>query len=195
MHAITVLEEDHARVETLLEELAGTDDLRTRAALFGRLEQELVVHTLAEENIFLPHVQDAIEDVGGTLDSLNGERYEDLDEASGLIATSYGAYRRVRDLIESMKRLDVTDDRWERKERELRLVVRSQIGREEELFPKVRTVLEEEDFERIGDLLEHCKWQVRGLGQAQLASSSSFQPSPVREAPLLAGDPEQSGGN
>ena len=33
-----------------------------KEALFGRLERELIVHTLAEENIFLPHVEDAIED-------------------------------------------------------------------------------------------------------------------------------------
>jgi hemerythrin superfamily protein len=188
VHAITVLEEDHTRIETLLEELANTADPQASTALFGRLEKELLVHTLAEESIFFPHVEDAIEDIRSTTDSLTAESAKDLDEASELLATSYGAHQRVKDLLELMNGLEVTDDGWKRKEREFRLVVRSQIGREEELFPKARAVLEEEDFERIGDLLEHCKWQVRGLTQAKLASSASFRPSPFRQtAPLFDG--------
>lgn len=186
MHAITVLEEDHVRIETLLEALANATDPQASAAFFGRLEKELVVHTLAEESIFLPHVEDAIEDVKRTTNTVSGDSVEDLDEASELLATSYGAHQRVRDLLELMNGLEATDDGWKRKELELRLVVRSQIGREEELFPKARAVLEEEDFARIGDLLEHCKWQVRGLTQAKLASSASFRPSPFRQtAPLF----------
>jgi hypothetical protein len=187
VHAITVLEEDHTRIETLLEELANTADPQASTALFGRLEKELLVHTLAEESIFFPHVEDAIEDIRSTTDSLTAESAKDLDEASELVATSYGAHQRARDLLELMNELGSTDDGWEPQERELRLVVRSQIGREEELFPKARAVLEEEDFERIGDLLEHCKWQVRGLTQAKLASSASFRPSPVRQTASLFG--------
>jgi hypothetical protein len=62
---------------------------------------------------------------------------------------------------------------------DLRKAVARHIELEESLFPRAQEVLEEEDFERIGDLIEHCKWQVRGLAQARLASSSSFRPSPV----------------
>jgi hemerythrin superfamily protein len=61
VHAIKVLREDHARIEALFEELSevGEDDRRTRDRLFERVEKELIVHTLAEENIFLPQVEDA----------------------------------------------------------------------------------------------------------------------------------------
>ena len=62
MHAIRVLEEDHDRIENLLERLAETNGSQDRARLSERLENELLVHTLAEDNIFLPHVEEAIED-------------------------------------------------------------------------------------------------------------------------------------
>jgi thioredoxin-like negative regulator of GroEL len=67
---------------------------------------------------------------------------------------------------------------------DLRKAVDRHVELEENLFPRAQEVLEEEDFERIGDLIEHCKWQVRGLAQARLASSASFRPSP-QEVTLL----------
>jgi hypothetical protein len=84
-----------------------------------------------------------------------------------------------------MRGLEVGDSNWEEKSSELRRAVTLQTESEEELFPKAAKVLEEEDFERIGDLVEHCKWQVRGLAQAKLASSSSFRPTLEREVSEL----------
>ena len=52
-----------------------------------------------------------------------------------------------------------------------------QVEVEESIYPQAEKVLEGEDFERIGDLIEHCKWQVRGLAQAKLASSSGYRPA------------------
>src|SRR3712207_7478898 len=57
--------------------------------------------------------------------------------------------------------------------RSLRALVERQIEVEEFLYPEAEKVLEEEDFERIGDLIEHCKWQVRGLDRKSTRLNSS----------------------
>jgi hypothetical protein len=92
-----------------------------------------------------------------------------------LVAESYEQNGRIRDLLRRPLQEEI--DGVER-------AVKLHIELEEELFPKARQVLEDEDFERIGDLIEHCKWQVRGLAQARLASSSSFLPAPMAATPL-----------
>jgi Hemerythrin HHE cation binding domain len=188
VHAIKVLKEDHVRIETLLEEVAGSKEngQEAKEALFGRLDRELIVHTLAEENIFLPHVEDAIEDSKKATAEFFDENADVFNEAAELISQSYRNNLEIKGLLEDMRGLGVGDGGWEDKSGELRRVVELQIEREEELFPKAEKVLEEEDFERIGDLVEHCKWQVRGLAQAKLASSSSFRPAlEEREVSLL----------
>ncbi len=170
MHAIRVLKEDHERIEGLLDELsAGTNGGGNR--ILGRLERELVVHMLAEDNIFLPQVEDAIEDSEKTTAEFFDRDADVLAEAAGLISASYENHREVRGLLGRAR------SRGEDVGNELRRAVEVQVETEEKLFPKAEKVLEEEDFERIGDLIEHCKWQVRGMAQASLASSSGFKPS------------------
>lgn len=176
LHATEVLREDHARIEGLLEELAGQE---TRSGHFERLERELVVHMLAEDNVFLPQVEDAIEDSKKTTAEFFDRDADVLEEAAGLISESYENHREVRELLERAKQ-DRSDENGE-----LRRAVEAQVETEEKLFPRAEKVLEEEDFERIGDLIEHCKRQVRGMAQASLASSSGFKPRP-------GSDPEQS---
>lgn len=171
MHAIKVLREDHARIEGLLEELAGQE---TNSSHFERLERELVVHMLAEDYVFLPHVEDAIEDSKKTTAEFFDHDADVLEEATGLISASYENHREIRGLLEMTKRS------YEDNDDELGRAVTLHIEIGEKLFPQARKVLEEEDFERIGDLIEHCKWQVRGMAQASLASSSGFRPAPER---------------
>lgn len=187
MHAIQVLKEDHARIETLLDELteAKEDDKRAKDRLLGRLEKELIAHTLAEDNIFLPYVNDAIEDSKKATVEFFNESADVLKEASALIAESYRNHQEIIALLEDIKRFGVNDEGWGNRSSKLQRTVALQIEKEEELFPKAEKVLEEEDFERIGDLIEHCKWQVRGLAQARLAASSSFQPALEREVSFL----------
>jgi hemerythrin superfamily protein len=176
MHAIEVLKEDHARIETLFDELAGGGPV---TELSERLSRELVVHTVAEDNIFLVHVGEAIEDSRRTTGEFFDGDPEVLAEASGQVAHCFENNAQIQELLRRWPPEPTNQDI-----EELRKAVARHIELEESLFPRAQEVLEEEDFERIGDLIEHCKWQVRGLAQARLASSSSFRPSPV-EVTLL----------
>ncbi len=179
MHAIRVLREDHARISALFGALEATDPdaVQVRNRLFERLEKELTVHVVATDNIFLPQIEEAIEDSKRATSEFFEESADVLAEASDLIADSHERHRRITALLEGIDRLGPSDERWEEKCRKLRGSVALQFEVAEKMFPKAEVVLEEEDFERIGDLIEHCKGQARGLAQAKLASSSSqFQP-------------------
>lgn len=168
MHAIKVLREDHDRISALLDRLAG--DNANDPRLFELLERELTVHTLAEDNVFLPQVREAIEDSRRTT-----EEFSD-GGAAETITDAYENHREIRSLLaDTVPRGRTVVD--------LKLLVERQVEVEESLYPKAEKVLEGEDFERIGDLIEHCKWQIRGLAQAKLASSSSFRPA--RETAVL----------
>ncbi len=180
MHAIRVLREDHARIEELLEELgAGASGPRT----FEKLERELVLHTVAEDNVFLPQVEEAIEDSKRTTAAFFEADAEELGEAEALVAASYQAHLELSGLLERAK--DLEQGAWGAFVDELREAVEAQFEREGALFIEAEKILEAEDFERIGDLIEHCKGQVRGLAQARLASSSSFEPAGGARAALL----------
>ncbi|MGH3148161.1 MAG: hypothetical protein ACRDTR_20445 [Rubrobacter sp.] len=179
MHAIRVLEEDHERIEALFVELSRAD-AANKARLFDRLERELVIHTIAEDNVFLPQVEEALEDSRRTSAEFFESEAEELREANGLISASYEDHRRIPDLLERARELRFSETAFD----ELKEAVEAQIEREGALLPKARKVLEEEDFERIGNLIEHCKGQVRGLTQAKLASSASFEPARGRATVL-----------
>lgn len=174
MHAVKVLREDHDRISTLVGRLAEENDPR----LFDLLKRELTVHVLAEDNVFLPQVEEAIEDSRRTTQEFFAGEADTLAGAAESIAEAYENHRKIRSLLAEEPRDGIG---------ELKALVGRQVEVEESLYPKAEKVLEVEDFERIGDLIEHCKWQVRGLAQAKLASSSSFRPA--REAAVLVDEP------
>ena len=166
MHAVKVLREDHERITALLDRLAreGANDPR----LFDLLERELTVHVLAEDNVFLPQVEEAIEDSRRTTQEFFDGDAEALAGAAESIGEAYENHREIRSLLKEKPRDGIGD---------LKAMVERQVEIEESIYPKAKKVLEGEDFERIGDLIEHCKWQVRGLAQAKLASSSGYRPA------------------
>lgn len=166
MHAIRVLREDHERITALLGRLAREDANDPR--LFDLLEKELTVHVLAEDNVFLPQVEEAIEDSRRTTQEFFDGDAEALAGAAESIAEAYENHREIRSLLKERPRGGIGD---------LKALVERQVEIEESIYPKAEKVLEGEDFERIGDLIEHCKWQVRGLAQAKLASSSGYRPA------------------
>ena len=166
MHAVKVLREDHERITALLDRLAGEDANDSR--LFELLEREITVHVLAEDNVFLPQVEEAIEDSRRTTQEFFDGEAEALSGAAASIAEAYENHREIRSLLTEKPRDGIGD---------LKALVERQVEIEESLYPKAEKVLEGEDFERIGDLIEHCKWQVRGLAQAKLASSSGYRPA------------------
>lgn len=61
MNAIDLLKKDHETVKGLLERLSSTTErgVKTRVELLHKIEQELMVHTDIEEEIFYPAYKEA----------------------------------------------------------------------------------------------------------------------------------------
>jgi hemerythrin superfamily protein len=81
MDAVTLLKDDHRRVEKLFESYQAARDSKRKQALAQQICMELTIHTIVEEEIFYPACKGQIEDE----DRLE-ESYVEHDGAKVLIA-------------------------------------------------------------------------------------------------------------
>ena len=84
--AITLLKEDHRKVEGLFAQFEKARDAARKENLAREICQELVIHTIVEEEIFYPTCKGKIED-----DDLLEESYVEHDGAKVLIAEILGS--------------------------------------------------------------------------------------------------------
>ena len=77
--AIALLKADHRAVEELFEQFEGATRAASKQKLAQQICQELIIHTIIEEEIFYPGVKDAVED------DMMDEAYVEHDGAKMLI--------------------------------------------------------------------------------------------------------------
>lgn len=129
--AVQLLISQHREMEQQLDEIAGTEDVAARQALFTRVADQLTVHIKAEEQIFYPAVH-----MARTEDDL----LESLEEHLSL-------KRLLADLLE----LDAEDKAFEPKFKVLKEQTEHHHREEEEhLFPAVLKMIGEEDRCALG---------------------------------------------
>jgi hemerythrin superfamily protein len=141
---IEILEKDHREVEQMFAELeslqpaTGDDVLQRRRELVDRVTRELVRHSVAEEVIVYPKVEDKV-----------GEH--DIEHAREEHAEAE----------ETMKRLDGLDPHHPQFEADLtRLMeeIRHHIKEEEEtIFARMRATMEAEELSKLGTRVEAFK--------------------------------------
>lgn len=78
--AIALLKADHRAVEELFEQFESSTRAASKQKLAQQICQELIIHTIIEEEIFYPGVKDAVED------DMMDEAYVEHDGAKMLIA-------------------------------------------------------------------------------------------------------------
>jgi hemerythrin HHE cation binding domain-containing protein len=81
MDAVSLLKDDHRRVEKLFESFEKARDSRRKQTLAQQICMELTIHTILEEEIFYPACKGQIED-----DDILEESYVEHDGAKVLIA-------------------------------------------------------------------------------------------------------------
>lgn len=81
MDAVTMLKEDHRKVEKLFESFEKARDAGRKQTLVQQICRELTIHTIIEEEIFYPSCKDKMED-----EDLLEESYVEHDGAKVLIA-------------------------------------------------------------------------------------------------------------
>jgi iron-sulfur cluster repair protein YtfE (RIC family) len=95
MNAIALLEDDHAKVKQLLNELESTTErgVKTRTDLFATIKGELTLHETVEEEIFYPALKSH-------------------PKAKDIVLEGYEEHHVVDLLVGELERMDVSDERW-----------------------------------------------------------------------------------
>ena len=147
MNAIDLLKADHNRVRglfSLFKSAKEREDTSTMSELATRIFEQLDVHTSIEETTFYPQVKDASEEI------------------SELVAEGFEEHKMAKQLIAECKQGDVGGEEWVAKMTVLIESVEHHAEEEEDqMFPKVRSVL---GNERLTTLAEELTAQKKSLG-------------------------------
>jgi hemerythrin-like domain-containing protein len=136
MDAITLLRNDHRRIERLFSSFERTGDRakKTRGRIVDRMAAELKMHTTLEENLFYPLVRQALPDVDFVV-------LEGLEE-----------HHVVKLLLKELAKTSPTDEQFAPKVAVLIQAVRQHVEREQlDIFPPVRKSLGRARLAEIGD--------------------------------------------
>lgn len=135
MDALKMLEDDHKTVKKILGELEETTEraAKTRAELFTRLEREMRIHEVLEEEILYPAL-------------------EEHDKAKNVALEGYEEHHVVDTIMGEMRSVSVEDERWTAKFSVMKENIEHHIEEEEgEMFPTAREIFSSEDLEEMGE--------------------------------------------
>lgn len=136
MNAIDLLKQDHDKVKQLFQRFESSDDESLHRRLFEEIKTELQTHSHIEEAVFYPAVE------------------EKDDELNEMVQEAYDEHAEVSDLLEEIDELNKGGSELRPKVIELKDIVEHHVQEEEnEMFPKVRQAMGEEELSRMGQEL------------------------------------------
>lgn len=148
--AVDMLESQHREVEDLFAKLEKADRGERKQKLFTQIADKLAVHASIEEEAFYPAVR--------------AKRTEDILLES--LEEHLGIKRVLADLID----LDASDETFEAKTKVLQEQVEHHVGEEEdELFPKVKKIFDEETLVAIAQQMALLQEELLAKGSPRLA--------------------------
>jgi hemerythrin-like domain-containing protein len=138
MDAITLLRDDHRRIEKLFGsfECTGKRARKTRRRLVDQMAAGLIVHTTLEEHIFYPLVRQSVAD------------------ADFVILEAIEEHHVVKLLLNELGKISPSDEEFAPKAAVLIQAVRQHVQREErEVFPRMRKSVGRARLGEIGDAM------------------------------------------
>ena len=144
MDAFELLEEDHRKVKKLFSEGDDTTErgVKTREELFARIKQELLVHEALEEELLYPTLKEH-------------------DKTKEVALEGYEEHHFANEVIAELEETPVDDERWAAKFSVLKENIEHHIEEEEEeMFPKARKVLDQEQIDALGERMEARKKEL-----------------------------------
>ena len=155
MNALSLLMDDHKRVKKMLAEGEETTERaeKTRAEVFDRLKEEMLIHERIEEEIFYPALKQH-------------------PRAKEIVLEGFEEHHVVDEIMGELEATDVTDEQWGAKFKVMKENIEHHAVEEEEgkLFPKVRRAFSAEELEDLGTQMLELKGQ-------SLAGAPQEQPS------------------
>lgn len=146
MDAVDFLTHQHRRLEELLDQALGTDDLAKRKDFFTRAADHLTTHIASEEQIFYPAVKQ--------------KRTEDI------LLESLEEHLSLKRLLADLLELDLGEQTFEPKLKVLTEQTEHHHKEEEQhLFPKVQQLLDAAHREELGRQMEQLQLGMAREGQ------------------------------
>ena len=150
MDAIALLKADHKEVEQLFKQFEKSGDraLKQKEKLVEKMIRALAVHAAIEEMLFYPIVRTAALKANNTLGK----------GASDLVLESLEEHHIVKWTLSELEKMKATDERFEAKVTVLIESVKHHVEEEEnDLFPKVKRLLNAKILNDLGERMEKAK--------------------------------------
>ena len=162
MDAITLLKEDHRRIEKLFAsfERTGRRAVKTRRRLVDRMSAQLTTHTTLEEHVFYPLVRQSVPDTDFVV-------LESLEE-----------HHVVKVLLKELSDMAASDEHFAPKVAVLIESVRHHVEVEErDVFPKMRKSVGRARVVEIGDAMGKLQRKARAASPkaARKAAKKTLQ--------------------
>ena len=149
MNALTLLKRDHAEVKKMLSDLEDTTERaeKTRTEGLATLKHELGIHEAIEEEIFYPALKEH-------------------PKTKDLALEGYEEHHVVDTIMGELEGVEPSDETWMAKFSVMKENLEHHISEEEdEMFPKVEQVFEDEELQELGARMQERKEEL----QAQAA--------------------------
>jgi hemerythrin superfamily protein len=147
MDAIELLESQHREVEELFEkfESAGENARKTKEKLCREISDKLAVHAEIEEKLFYPESK--------------------ADDTEDLLRESVEEHLGVKRILADLLETEVTDEQFDARMKVLKEQVEHHVEEEEEeLFPKVKKALSEDELDDLGARMEELAEELLAQG-------------------------------
>ena len=150
MDAIKMLKQQHREVDDLFAQFDVADSRARRRLIFNEIADALAVHATIEERHFYPGVKKR--------------------QTEGILLASVEDHLEIKRVLADLLQMDPDDDSFEAKVRTLRQDVQHHVEEEEEnLFPKVRQLFDDEALEAIGSAMDDTEEELRREGNPRHA--------------------------
>jgi hemerythrin superfamily protein len=159
MDALTMLEEQHEALDAMFEEYEDADGKDEKQELFTQIADALAIHAAIEEKHFYPAVKE--------------QRTEDI------LLEALEEHLAAKRLIADLLQMSPEDETFDAKMKVLKEEIQHHVKEEEqELFPKVKRILSEEQLDTIGSKMEQMMEELEQgeprravLGQTRSAAT------------------------
>jgi len=141
MNALDLLKKDHQEAARLMDQIETAADggQNSGVELFNQLKNALTLHTRIEEQVFYPAL-------------------ENHQETRDLVKEAYTEHDEVKNLLSEISGLSPSSKEFMNKLTELRDNVEHHVEEEEnEMFPKVKQVLSQNQIDEIGRRMQEMK--------------------------------------
>ena len=155
MNAIDLLKADHQTVEGLFKEVEATESVAKHKQIFKKIKAELDTHAHIEEKIFYPRIKE--------LQELKDVTLEGIEE-----------HHQAKMFLKEIPRLGDKSERFDPKLTVLMEDIRHHVKEEEnEMFPKVEKLIDEEELETLGMKMQAEKEKYQKSAKAKTKAATA----------------------